>query len=45
MTSLKELQEMCKSNGIRIKGKTKAQLQDALKDNDVAKEASENNVF
>ena len=45
MTSLKELQEMCKSNGIRFKGKTKAQLQDDLKDNDVAKKATENNVF
>ena len=39
------MQEMCKSNGIRFKGKTKAQLQDALKDNDVAEEATENNVF
>ena len=45
MTSLKELQEMCKTNGIKFKGKTKAQLKDALKVDDVAKEATENDGF
>ena len=45
MASLKELQEMCKTNGIRYKGKTKAQLKDALKVDDVAKEATENDGF
>ena len=34
MASLRELLDMCKVKGIKFKGKTKAQLLDALKAND-----------
>ena len=43
MASLRELQDMCKVKGIKFKGKTKAQLLDALKANDDAQEVSEEN--
>ena len=45
MASLRELQDMCKSKGIKFKGKTKAHLLDALKANDGAHEATEDNCL
>ena len=45
MSSLRELQDMCKSNGIKFKGKTKSQLVDALKANDGAHEVTEDNCL
>ena len=43
MSSLKELQALCEASSIKFKGKTKAQLMEALKVNDVAGDATEKN--